>query len=103
MPIVAVSLGMTGTGFWVYQDKAGWTEDTLGAHGVVYNGSQNPDKDCYPEMIVPSKRWQQWRQGVEDAVCLSGHKDLLNEFFRTPNTKLSSEYLTSLRKRADEK
>jgi hypothetical protein len=67
MPIVAASLGMTGAGFWVYQDgdRAGWTEDKMGEHGVVYDGSQNPDKNCIPELIVPSKRWQQWRQGIE--------------------------------------
>jgi hypothetical protein len=103
MPIVAASLGMTGTGFWVYQDenKAGWTDDTMGDHGVVYEGKQNPDKNCIPEPIVPSKRWRQWRQGVEDAVCLIGHKELLSEFLQIPNSKLTSEYLTLLRKRAD--
>lgn len=105
MPIVAASLDMGGAGFWVYQDadKAGWTEDTLGEHGVVYNGAKNPDKDCISELIVPSKRWRQWRQGVEDAICLRGHKDLLDEFFKRSNAELTEDYLTSLRKRADEK
>jgi hypothetical protein len=104
MPIASASLGMTGAGFWVYQDsdKAGWTEDKMGEYGVVYDGSQNPDKNCFPEAIVPSKRWQQWREGVEDAVCLTGHKELLEEFFQASNSKLTSEYLTSLRRRADE-
>ena len=81
---------------------AGWTEDTMGDHGVVYDGTQNPDKNCIPEIIIPSKRWQQWREGIEDAVCLMGHKELLDEFFQMPNAKLTSEYLTSLRRRADE-
>ena len=105
MPILAASFEMTGIGFWVYQDlnTSGWTKDTIGVHGVIYDGSKNPDKNCFPEAIVPSKRWQQWRQGVEDAVCLMGHRDLLDEFFRKPSSELSSEYLTSLRKRADEK
>jgi hypothetical protein len=103
MPIVAVSLGMTGAGFWTYLDanRSGWVKDDLGNWGVVYDGSQNPDKDCIQEAIVPSKRWQQWREGVEDAVCLKGHQELLDEFFRTPSSKLTSEYLTGLRKRAD--
>jgi hypothetical protein len=94
---------MTGTGFWVYQDEgsSGWIKDKFGDYGVIYDGSKNPDSNCFPEMIVPSKRWQQWREGVEDAVCLSGHKELLDEFFGTPSSKLSSEYLTGLRKRAD--
>jgi hypothetical protein len=105
MPITAASLGMTGAGFWVYQDVdwAGWTKDKMGEYCVVYDGSQNPDKNCIPEVIVPSKRWQQWRQGIEDAVCLMGHKELLDEFLQVPNSKLTSEYLTSLRRRADEK
>ena len=104
MPIVAASLGMTGSGFWVYQDsdRTGWIKDQIGNHGVVYDGTQNPDKDCFPEMIIPSKRWQQWREGIEDAVCLSGHQELLNEFFSTSSSKLSSECLYSLRRRADE-
>ena len=104
MPIMAASLGMTGASFWVYQDpdRTGWIKDTFGNHGVVYDGTQNSDKNCIPEVIVPSKRWQQWRQGIEDAVCLTGHKDLLDEFLQVPNSKLTSEYLTSLRRRVDE-
>jgi hypothetical protein len=103
MPIVAASLGMNGAGFWVYQDadRTGWIKDKMGEYGVVYDGAKNPDKNCIPEIIVPSKRWQQWRQGVEDAVCLSGHQDLLDEFLQKSNSKLNREYLVSLRKRAD--
>lgn len=105
MPIVAVSLEMTGAGFWAYQDpnRSGWANDKMSEYGVVYDGAKNPDKNCFPESIVPSKRWRQWRQGIEDAVCLSGHKDLLNEFLKKPGYQLTSKYLTSLRKRADEK
>lgn len=105
LPITAAYLKMQGAGFWTYQDsdRTGWMKDKPGNYGVIYDGTVNPDKNCIPELIVPSKRWQQWRQGVEDAVCLTGHKDLLDEFFQTPNNKLTSDYITSLRKRADEK
>ncbi len=105
MPIIAEYLGMTGAGFWVYLDSNGgdWLGTNSDQHGVIYQGAKCPDKECLPEFIVPSKRWQQWRQGVEDAVCLMGHQDLLDEFFQTPNSKLTSDYLTSLRKRADKK
>jgi hypothetical protein len=104
MPITAAYLKMNGAGFWVYQDpdNSGWVKDKIGNYGVVYDGTQNPDKNCVPEMIIPSKRWQQWREGIEDAVCLMGHKELLDEFFQMPNAKLTSEYITSLRRRADE-
>lgn len=105
MPIVATSLEMTGAGFWVYQDqdRSGWVKDKIGEYSVVYNGAQNPDKNCFPEAIVPSRRWRQWRQGIEDAVCLTGHNDLLDEFFKKSGSQLTSEYLISLRKRADQK
>lgn len=105
MPIVAASLEMTGAGFWAYQDsnRSGWVKDKRGEYSVVYNGAQNPDKNCFPEAIIPSKRWQQWRQGIEDAVCLMGNKDLLDEFYKKPASQLTSKYLTSLRIRADEK
>ena len=104
MPIVAASLEMTGAGFWAYQDanRSGWVKDKFGEYSVVYEGSKNPDKNCFPESIVPSKRWRQWRQGIEDAVCLTGNEDLLDEFFQKPGSQLTSNYLTSLRKRADQ-
>lgn len=103
LPITAGALGMTGLGFWTYQDadRSGWDKSQMGESGVIYDGMRNPDPNCVPELIVPSKRWQQWREGVEDAVCLMGHKELLDEFMRTPASKLTSEYITSLRKRAD--
>lgn len=103
MPMVAASLEMQGAGFWAYQDlnRTGWIKDKQGEWGVVYDGTENPDKHCIPELIVPSKRWQQWRLGIQDAVCLMEHKSMLDEFFRTPSAKLSSEYLKSLRKGAD--
>ncbi len=104
LPVAAACFGLDGVGFWVYQDAdmSGWIKDKTGDYGVVYDGSQNPDKDCIAELIVPSRRWQQWREGVEDAVCLKGHEKLLDEFFQTSSSKVTSEYLTSLRRRADE-
>ncbi|HSV26264.1 MAG TPA: hypothetical protein VLH60_00070, partial [Sedimentisphaerales bacterium] len=103
MPIVTAALGMQGAGFWVYQDpgRSGWIKDNRGGWSIIYDGTENPDKHCIPELIVPSRRWRQWRQGIEDAVGLMGHKNLLEEFFKTPNAQLTSDYLNSLRKRAD--
>jgi len=103
MPLVAVALQMQGAAFWAYQDadRTGWNKNHKGEYGVIYDGSENPDRNCYAELIVPSKRWQQWRQGVEDAVCLSGHRDLLENLMSRSNASLDSEYLTLLRKQAD--
>jgi len=84
MPIVAASLGMTGMGFWAYisggEDLWQLTEGQPG-HSVVYDGSKNPDAHSIPEFIIPSKRWRQWRLGVQDAVVLMEHKVLLDEFY----------------------
>ena len=104
-PIAAKSLGMSGAGFWVYQDffRTAWIRGGFRNYGAIYDGSKNPDRHCYAETIIPSKHWKQWRQGVEDAVCLTGHKDLLDEFYKKPASQLTSKYLTSLRKRADQK
>lgn len=104
MPMTAVYLGMDGAGFWVYQDAnmKGWDKDSLGNHGVIYNGSYNPDKDCYGEAIVPSKRWQMWREGIEDAVILKDYPELLKEFVAKKPQDINSKYLQELRKRAIE-
>jgi hypothetical protein len=100
-PIKAVALGMTGAGFWVYSDwNGGHWSDTIQSYGVVYDGREAPD-DCVSETIVPSKRWQLWREGIEDAVCLSGHKDLLDELMIQTDKTITNEYLIELRKRAD--
>ena len=74
MPWRAFKRGQTGAGFWIYyyglNFKPGavpW-DDTLrprGFSGVVYGrgGSLVPG---LLENIVPSRRWQAWREGVED-------------------------------------
>ena len=105
MPITAVSLDMTGAGFWVYQDanRTGWIKDKIGEHGVIYDGSQNPDGNCFAEQIIPSKRWQMWREGIEDAVALKEHPDLLKEFMAKSPNEITSKYLQDLRKRADKR
>jgi hypothetical protein len=100
-PVRAIALGMTGAGFWVYSDwNGGHWNDNVSSHGVVYDGREAPG-DCVFETIVPSKRWQLWREGIEDAVCLSGHKDLLDELMMQADKTITNEYLMELRKRAD--
>jgi hypothetical protein len=104
MPIRAVAAGLSGAGFWVYSidsSKGSFNDSDTLSWNVVYDGSRDPDKYCIYEPIVPSKRWQQWRLGVQDAVCLIQHKELLEEFSKKPASELTSEYLTSLRRRVD--
>jgi hypothetical protein len=74
LPWRAFKRGQTGAGFWIYyyglNFKTGavpW-DDTLrpqGFSGVVY-GSRVSPVPGHGENIVPSRRWEAWREGVED-------------------------------------
>ncbi|MBW7988966.1 MAG: hypothetical protein FVQ84_02945 [Planctomycetes bacterium] len=74
MPWRAFKRGQTGAGFWIYyyglHFKTGaipW-DDTLrpqGFSGVVY-GSRGSPVPGLKENIIPSRRWEAWREGVED-------------------------------------
>jgi hypothetical protein len=69
MPWWAFKHGLTGAGFWVYADSgsASWHDyaTPMGYYGVVY-GSANAPVDTHGEKIIPSCRWEAWREGVED-------------------------------------
>jgi len=58
--------GMTGQGFWDYADCGGsvWNPRDGKRHdyAVIY--------DDDPEELIPSKRWEAWREGVEDYTYL---------------------------------
>jgi hypothetical protein len=60
--------GMSGQGFWDYADTAGEPDNwapypTNGTrYSVVYNGD--------PEELIPSRRWEAWREGTEDYTVL---------------------------------
>lgn len=58
--------GITGQGFWAYADGGGsiWdrTDSARNDYAVVYDGDA--------EELIPSKRWEAWREGVEDFALL---------------------------------
>ena len=58
--------GVTGYSFWTYTDTSAdaWTPYDIDRHDyhVVYNGD--------PTEMIPSKRWEAWREGVEDYTLL---------------------------------
>lgn len=58
--------GLSGQGFWCYADCGGSNWDPRDAdrdgYAVVYDGD--------PEELIPSKRWEAWREGVEDYTAL---------------------------------
>jgi len=63
----------TGCAFWFYatgrdrQSCNGWDDFTCGRGrwAVVYDGADAP-VDTGGEPLVPSRRWEAWREGVED-------------------------------------
>lgn len=72
-PWRAWAAGDVGCGFWTYVtrkeagDCNGWDDFTCarGRWSVVYDGEDAPI-DAGGEVYVPSRRWEAWRQGVED-------------------------------------
>jgi hypothetical protein len=74
MPWRAFKQGQTGAGFWIYyyglnfETGAVPWDDTLRPQGfscVVY-GRAGSSVPRLVENIVPSRRWEAWREGVED-------------------------------------
>ena len=87
MPWRAFKRGQTGAGFWIYyygpnfEDGDVPWDDTLrprGFSGVVYGrgGSSVPG---LVENIVPSRRWEAWREGVEDYQYLYELQEEINK------------------------
>jgi len=79
----AFKFGITGAGFWVYVDptkEQNW-DDTgmaMGHYGVVYGASANTDYKS-SEQIIPSRRWEAWREGVEDYVYLKRFEEIIRK------------------------
>lgn len=70
----AWNCGITGVGFWAYADHYGssnsW-EWVLGAFNVIYTKEHAPVEYKVEETIVPSKRWDAWREGAQDYQLLN--------------------------------
>jgi hypothetical protein len=83
--------GLQGVGFWVYADTEmpplSWddTGTALGYYGVVYGGSANHVESGH-ELIVPSRRWEAWRQGIEDYEYL---RVLQDEIAKVPGKSVN--------------
>jgi hypothetical protein len=87
MPWRAFKRGQTGAGFWIYyyglnfETGAVPWDDTLkpqGFSGVVYGRGGSP-VPWLGENIVPSRRWQAWREGVEDYQYLYELQQAINK------------------------
>jgi hypothetical protein len=87
LPWRAFQRGQTGAGFWIYyyglnfEPGAVPWDDTLrplGFSGVVYGAKASP-VPCNGEKIIPSRRWEAWREGVEDYQYLYELQQAINK------------------------
>ncbi len=70
--------GATGAGFWAYAQGGDWRDEDLwddftgggSDYGVIYTLTGAPDDISRAEAIIPGKRWEAWREGVEDWLCM---------------------------------
>ncbi|MHC4555705.1 MAG: hypothetical protein ACYTFW_00035 [Planctomycetota bacterium] len=87
IPWRAFRRGQSGAGFWIYYfgldfkpSAAPWNDTLrpLGVSGVVYGTQANP-VGRFTENIVPSRRWEAWREGVEDYQYLYELQQAINK------------------------
>lgn len=81
MPWQAFKLGLTGTGFWTYANHykiPSWDDTGVpkGSYNVVYKQYNSP-VDTRGERFIPSRRWEAFREGIEDYQYLSELKKMI--------------------------
>ncbi len=69
LPWLAFREGATTAGFWCYAGTNNLWDDFDGRgpdYGVVYFANDAPAGVARNEVVIPSRRWEAWREGVED-------------------------------------
>ncbi|MDD2711143.1 MAG: sugar-binding protein [Verrucomicrobiae bacterium] len=73
--------GMRGCGMWVYcvHPDLSWNEYETQkvSHDMIYLSRYAPDGVCRDEIVIPSKRWEAWREGAEDYMYLDMLKNAI--------------------------
>jgi hypothetical protein len=100
LPWRAFKRNQTGAGFWSYYYGLGFDpgavpwNDTLRPHGfsgVVYGAKASP-VSLNGENIIPSRRWEAWREGVEDYQYLFELQKAINEIkVKDPKTAADAQ------------
>jgi hypothetical protein len=90
----AFARNLNGAGFWVYADESNSTywDDTakpLGYSAVIYGAAEN-SIDTSGENIITSRRWEAWREGVEDYEYLDQAAKAIKQL-QTKNAEKSME------------
>ena len=71
----AFAVGARGCGFWCYavgdkwQNTNMWAESAL-QYAAIYTLEGAPEGISRAEKIIPSRRWEAWREGIEDYTWL---------------------------------
>jgi hypothetical protein len=108
LPWRAFKRGQTGAGFWIYyyglnfQTGAVPWDDTLrprGFSGVVYGKGGSPVPGL-SENIVPSRRWEAWREGIEDYQYLFEVQKAINSI-STEKPEIAKQAQQSLKSTVD--
>jgi hypothetical protein len=99
LPWLAFKRKQAGAGFWVYTDQGQtnpWDElmKPMGYYGVIYSSTGSPVPTS-GENIIPSRRWEAWREGVEDYQYLYEAQVRINRL-KTSDTKRASEMQKTL-------
>ena len=101
-PWNAFRFGVTGCGFWCYargidsREKDLWNESPRG-WAAIYTLVGAPEGVSRSEKIIPSRRWEAWREGVEDYTWLSMLRELIERRKAadtgSPNVALAADLL----------
>ncbi|HJN18140.1 MAG TPA: hypothetical protein QGH10_21755, partial [Armatimonadota bacterium] len=80
----AFELGASGCGFWCYAVGEGWKSvdmwhESPWAYAAVYTLDGAPEDVSRAEAIIPSKRWEAWREGIEDYTHLHVLRSLIDQ------------------------
>ena len=80
-PWIAWESGANGVGFWSYMDwtNSAWNMVDKVDFGVFYDARTAPADIPRSEAIIPSKRWEAWREGIEDYTYLFILNALVNQ------------------------
>jgi hypothetical protein len=85
--------GVKGYSVWAYvEDKDGWNmPDGASCYNMIYDGD--------PEELTPSKRWEAWREGIEDFALLDQLKAKSPRVYSEVMTQYNADNLDAMRQR----
>ncbi len=88
-----------GASFWCYSDNhQEWFPQGQHSYSVIYGGD--------PKELTPSKRWEAWREGIEDYALLTmlkakntlAYQEIISEYDKTELSLLRKQVLALLSK-----